>query len=156
MLVTFLSLALFMTLLVGETDGAPAPNGRAVSEVQHLIEQVMALSLSRSEGLWGSSHAGKERHATILKATREYPAGVFPEEELHPALRAAGWAIDYKFSTSTPNDTAFAYRKDRLLCIFQISWSPGHVDYEGLTEQQKEKLEKVPHTYQIAIYAVGD
>ena len=139
MMILVLSLTLALMLLVGTAIGAHAPEPGAVSEVQRITEHVMALSLSRSEGVHAPSYGGKERYGITLKATKEYPAGAFPEEDLHPALKDAGWAIDYKYSADTPDGTVFAYRKNQVLCIYEISWSPGHVDYDGLTEQQEKE-----------------
>ena len=156
MVLLLLSLVLFITLLAGDSVGALMPEPGIVSEVKGLTEQVMTLNLSISDGSFVPPHGGKELHGKILTATRQYPAGVYPAENLHAALKAAGWGIDYKFGADSSEGTAFAYRKEHVLCVFRISWSPGYVDYEGLTDQQEAEQNNVPHAYAVTVYVLAN
>jgi len=70
--------------------------------------------------------------------------------DLYKALEKNGWNTSYEYSADGPDGTVFSYIKNGVTCVFEINWSPGHID--GLTKEEEEELEKEPVTYDVTIY----
>ncbi len=143
-------------LFLGIASDSHAPAKQLVAEAQQITEDATHLKLSRSKGTFRFTDLSAPRPAVVLTASREYPTPDCPDEAVVAAFKDAGWTYDPEYAADGPDGTAFAYRKKDVLCVFEISWSPGHVDYESPQEEAEAMRHREPNVCTITVYVLAE
>lgn len=129
---TILLLFLSVSTWLSQQQGIqPSPKVlEACAVVSKVLSDVPVVSLEQSNVLVEderSHRKGDGCQVRLLGSRPEFAGGDTPDQQVRTVLPVSGWLEDYDYGADGPDGTAFALRKDTVLCQFRAMWDGGDI-----------------------------
>ncbi len=146
------SLIFTIVFLISGSLYSQIPGKNIYLHVKQITENSFPIKLDLENGEFKDWNTGKIIRCILMKGEHVFKPGDMtdPVSQLSVALEKEGWVSTFEYSADGPDGTVFTYSKNKVMLVYEISWSPGHED--GLTEEEEKELEKLPVTYSMSLY----
>jgi len=116
--------------------GLPGPQGiqpseqvlAACADVCDILSRGFAASPDRSIVVVVDERTGRKGDGCsvrLLTTTTSFQTDGSPDEQLRTTLPTMGWTEDFDYAADGPDGTAFALRRDAVLCQVRAMWDGG-------------------------------
>jgi len=102
----------------------------ACTSISDIISEEPVDSLLRSNAVVEDERTHRKDSGCQVRALtsrRDVPDEESPDHRVRTALPTYGWVEDYDYAADGPDGTAFALRRDAILCQFRASWDGGDI-----------------------------